>query len=240
MKILINGYTGRMGQAIKQQAEKLGYTIIEGTKEASALAKAMADCDIAIDVSSHEATALFVATAAKLNKPVVIGTTGHTEAEEQEIRTYENQIPMVWSGNFSIGVNLLFYLTEQVAAVLSEDYHPEIVEMHHLRKKDAPSGTARHLIEAILKGRNWSKDDVRYGRNGITGSRPDQEIGVHALRGGEVVGEHTVIFAGPGERLELKHQAADRTIFAQGAMRAAEWVREQKPGIYSMREVLGV
>lgn len=240
MKVLLNGYNGAMGRAMQVQAKQQGFSLVAAPKEIDALRQAIANCDLVVDFSLHAATAPLVALAASAGKPIVIGTTGHNEAEREQIISFASEIPMVWSGNFSIGVNLLFYLTEQVAAVLNEGYHPEVVEMHHLRKQDAPSGTARHLVEAILKGRGWTKDDVRYGRNGITGERPDREVGVHALRGGEIVGEHTVTFAGPGERLELKHQATDRKIFAQGAVTAARWVLGQPVGLYSMRDVLGI
>ncbi|MEO0726928.1 MAG: 4-hydroxy-tetrahydrodipicolinate reductase, partial [Bacteroidota bacterium] len=178
--------------------------------------------------------------AAQHKTPLVIGTTGHDDAERVAILAYQEHLPIVWAGNFSLGVNLLFFLAERVAATLPISYHPEIVEMHHRMKKDAPSGTAENLVEAILRGRSWSADTVKYGRSGITGERPDEEIGVHALRGGEVVGEHSVHFAGPGERLELKHQATDRRIFAEGALVAASWLLDQKPGLYNMQDVLGL
>lgn len=240
MKIFLNGADGRMGRAIQQIAptEQADIAVV-ATREAVPL-EAIKQCDVVLDFSSHEATASLVAAAAKAGKPVVIGTTGHTAAEKATILKYQEDIAMVWAGNYSVGVNLLFYLTEKVAATLTNDYHPEIVEMHHRMKKDAPSGTAENLVEAILRGRAWPEDKVRNGREGITGERPDEEIGVHALRGGEVVGEHTVIFAGPGERLSLQHQASDRRIFAQGAIVAARWVLDKPAGLYSMQKVLGL
>jgi 4-hydroxy-tetrahydrodipicolinate reductase len=239
MKILLNGARGRMGQVIVALAEVQGDVIAAALDQGeTASAAAWQACEVVIDFSTHEATAALVQLAAAHHKPVVIGTTGHDAAETSAILAHQGTIPIVWSGNYSIGVNLLFYLTEQVAATLTNDYHPEIVEMHHRMKKDAPSGTARHLVEAILRGRQWPQTAVRYGRDGITGERPDEEIGVHALRGGEVVGEHTVIFAGPGERLELKHQATDRRIFGQGALAAAQWALGQAPGLYTMQDVL--
>lgn len=232
MKIYLQGASGRMGEAVKIAAAKEGYEVLDDTPEA------IAKADVLIDFSSHEATAPLVAAAAAQAKPVVIGTTGHNEAERQDILQHTHTIPIIWAGNFSLGVNLLFYLAEKVAATLPLSYHPEIVEMHHRHKKDAPSGTAEHLVQAVLRGRSWSAETVRHGRNGITGERPDDEVGVHALRGGEVVGEHTLIFAGPGERLELKHQATDRRIFAEGSLVAARWIIGQQPGLYDMQDVL--
>ena len=240
MIIYLHGADGRMGQAVKIAAAQQGYEVIPGDRDVANLGEAVSRADVVIDFSSHEATGPLAAAAAQHAKPLVIGTTGHNEAERAAILQYQSQLPIIWAGNFSLGVNLLFYLTERVAATLPQSYHPEIVEMHHRMKKDAPSGTAENLVEAILRGRTWSADTVQHGRSGITGERPDEEIGVHALRGGEVVGEHTVLFAGPGERLELKHQASDRRIFAEGALVAAKWVVEQEPGLYNMQDVLGL
>lgn len=233
MKIYLLGASGRMGHAVKVAAANEGYKVLD-----SSAPNAMNQADIVIDFSSHEATAPLVASAAKYGKPVVIGTTGHNEKEREEILSYTSRIPIVWAGNFSLGVNLLFYLAEKVAATLPLSYHPEIVEMHHRHKKDAPSGTAENLVEAVLRGRQWSADKVKHGRSGITGERPDEEIGVHALRGGEVVGEHSLIFAGPGERLQLQHQATDRRIFAEGSLVAARWIIAKQPGLYNMQDVL--
>jgi 4-hydroxy-tetrahydrodipicolinate reductase len=240
MKIFLNGAEGRMGKAIAAIApDEKAVIQIAATREHPQL-EAIETCDVVLDFSSHEATLAITAAAASAGKPLIIGTTGHTAEEKAAILEYQKKIPIVWAGNYAVGVNLLFYLTEKVAATLSNDFHPEVVEMHHRMKKDAPSGTAENLVEAILRGRAWSEDTVRHGRSGITGERPDEEIGVHSLRGGEVVGEHTVIFAGPGERLELKHQASDRRIFAQGAIVAARWVLDQAPGLYNMQDVLGL
>ena len=149
-------------------------------------------------------------------------------------------MPCVWAGNFSVGVNLLFALTRRAAAVLGSDFDTEVIEMHHRFKKDAPSGTAARLLEIILEERKLSADSLRHGRSGLTGERRPTEVGVHALRGGDVVGDHTVLFAALGERLELTHKAGDRAIFARGAIRAAQWVAKQKPGVYDMQDVLGL
>ena len=149
---------------------------------------------------------------------------------------------MVRAGNFSTGVNLLFYLTEIAARVLDKDsdFDPEVIEMHHRLKKDAPSGTADRLLEILKESRKLQDENIVHGRSGMVGERPRQEIGSHALRGGDVVGDHTVMFAGMGERIELTHRATDRKIFAAGALRAAKWAVSQPPGLYSMQDVLGL
>jgi len=139
-----------------------------------------------------------------------------------------------------VGVNLLFALTRRASAILGEDYDVEVVEMHHRFKKDAPSGTAARLLEIILEERKLTAEALRHGREGITGERTSTEVGIHALRGGDVVGDHTVMFAALGERLELTHKASDRGIFARGAMRAARWIAHQPVGVYDMQDVLGL
>jgi 4-hydroxy-tetrahydrodipicolinate reductase len=146
----------------------------------------------------------------------------------------------VWAGNFSVGVNTLFYLVNRAARSLPADFETEIVEMHHRFKKDAPSGTAARLLEIVLEARSSSGDAVAHGREGITGERPRGQVGMHALRGGDVVGDHTVMFAALGERLELTHKASDRMIFARGAVCAAHWAVRQAPGVYDMQDVLGL
>ncbi|MEZ4984123.1 MAG: 4-hydroxy-tetrahydrodipicolinate reductase [Saprospiraceae bacterium] len=240
MNILLNGSKGRMGQAITRHALEYDVFIAASLDRDDDALAAMPHCDVVVDFSFHTATVPLLELAAEQGKPVVIGTTGHQAAEQAAIRTLSQQIPVVWAGNYAIGVNLLFYLTEKAAAILHSDYHPEIVEMHHRMKQDAPSGTAMNLAEAILRGRGWQQDALTFGRQGITGERPDQQVGIHALRGGEIVGDHTVIFAGPGECLKLQHTASDRRIFAQGALTAARWVRNRPPGLYNMQDVIGL
>jgi 4-hydroxy-tetrahydrodipicolinate reductase len=149
-------------------------------------------------------------------------------------------VPCVWAGNFSVGVNLLFALTRRSAATLGADFDAEVLEMHHRFKKDAPSGTAARLLEIILEERKLDANALRHGRQGITGERGRAEVGIHAVRGGDVVGDHTVLFAALGERLELTHRASDRLIFARGALRAVQWVVAQPPGLYDMQDVLGL
>jgi 4-hydroxy-tetrahydrodipicolinate reductase len=173
---------------------------------------------------------------------MVIGTTGHSKEDRHAIEQLSNFIPMVWAGNFSTGVNLLFFLTQQAAKVLdlNSGFDPEVIEMHHRLKKDAPSGTADRLLEILKESRNASDEDISHGREGMPGERNVNEIGSHALRGGDIVGEHTVMFAGMGERIELTHRATDRVIFAAGALKAAKWVVNQPANLYSMQDVLGL
>lgn len=229
-----------MGQAILSVAGDLDVKVAEQCDIGSDLSSLLNGCDVAVDFSSHDSTPVLADLCVKNGIPLVIGTTGHTEEETGAIRAAATKIPMVWAGNYSIGVNVLLHLVRKAAGLLPESYHPEIVEMHHRFKKDAPSGTAENLFEAVIEGRGWEKDTAVRGRAGLTGERPDREVGLHALRGGTVVGEHTVTFAGPSERIELSHSAGDRGIFARGALTAAKWVIGKEPGIYRMEEVLGL
>ena len=240
IKVLLNGSKGRMGQTLTAAAPLSDAHIEAAIGIGDDPTAVIDDCDIVLDFSFHSATPEIVKLAKDHSKPVVIGTTGHTDEERKEITALSSSVPMVWAGNFSIGVNLLFYLTAIAAKILEGNYHPEVVEMHHRHKKDAPSGTAETLVNAILKSRNLGPECVRHGREGIMGERIDDEIGVHSLRGGEEVGEHTVIFAGPGERFELAHRAGNRHVFAEGALKAAHWVIDKPPGCYSMQDVLGL
>jgi 4-hydroxy-tetrahydrodipicolinate reductase len=178
---------------------------------------------------------------AKHRKALVIGTTGHTDTGTFEVRLLKAQIPIVWASNFSTGVNTLFWLTRKAAEILGPDFDLEIIEMHHRLKKDAPSGTAKTLAEILAGVRKLNLEKAaRHGRAGIVGERTPMEIGIHSVRGGDVVGDHTVIFANTGERLELTHKASSRDTFANGALRAALWVVKQKPGVYDMQDVLGL
>jgi len=240
MKLLLNGSKGRMGAAIMAAASDAGCTISAACDSGDDAISALDGCDGVIDFSHHTATGPLVAAAARQGKPIVIGTTGHTEAERASILAETERIPIVWAGNYSVGVNVLFWLTRKAAEILGPDYDPEIVEMHHRHKIDAPSGTAERLIELLCDARELAREQVRHGREGDIGARPAAEIGVHALRGGSVVGEHEVIFAGDGERLSLRHSAGDRRIFALGALRAIKWSHSQPPGLYRMEDVLGL
>lgn len=201
----------------------------------------IAGADAVVDFSFHDATLGVAERCAEHRKAVVIGTTGHAPEEKKRIASFQSRIPMVWSANYSTGVNTLFWLTRKAAEILGPGFDLEVIEMHHRMKKDAPSGTAATLAEILASVRRQQVADViRHGRQGIVGERTTEEIGMHSLRGGDVVGDHTVIFAAPGERIELTHKASSRETFAQGALRAAQWVVTQKPGLYDMQDVLGL
>lgn len=197
--------------------------------------------DVTVEFTSPEAAIHNIQINQQFNKPAVIGTTGLSGDQIKTIEEAAKNIPIVFSPNMSIGVNLLFKLTELTASILNKGFDVEIIEAHHRLKKDAPSGTANKLLDILINTlkRDKNKDAV-YGRQGITGERKDNEIGVMALRGGDIVGEHTVMFAGTGERIELTHKATSRQTFAKGALKAAEWLITQKPGLYSMFDVLGL
>jgi 4-hydroxy-tetrahydrodipicolinate reductase len=240
LQILLNGARGRMGQTIAQTAAGMNASVRAGVDVGDDAAAHLAGCEVIIDFSSHQATSGMLELAVARKLPIVIGTTGHAAAEKSRLLALAARVPCVWAGNFSVGVNLLFALTRRAAQVLGSDYDAELVEMHHRFKKDAPSGTAARLLEIILEERQLTAAALKHGRSGISGERPATEVGVHALRGGDVVGDHTVIFAGMGERLELAHMASDRAIFARGAIRAAQWVVSQPAGVYDMQDVLGL
>lgn len=234
------GAKGRMGQAIINAADAAGDAVGYPLDQGDDLEAGIAACDAVIDFSFHTATGPVAELTVRHGKPLVIGTTGHDAAEKDRLRALVAQVPCVWAGNFSVGVNLLFALTRRATAVLGADYDTEVIEMHHRFKKDAPSGTAARLLDIILEERKLTAEALRHGREGITGERTQGEIGVHALRGGDVVGDHTVMYAGIGERIELTHKASDRAVFARGAVRAAHWVASQPPGLYDMQDVLGL
>lgn len=241
IKILLNGSRGRMGLTIEAIAKSNDAEISSSCDVGDDPSKCAEDCDVIIDFSFHEVTLSIAKLAVAKNLPLVIGTTGHTKEEKDQITALvEGKIPVVWAGNYSVGVNTLNYLTRKAAQILGEDYEPEVLEMHHHDKKDAPSGTAERIIEILKDSYEMNHKHVVHGREGLVGARPKKEIGVHAIRGGDIVGEHTVFFCGDGERFELTHRATDRKIFAQGAIRAARWATSQKPSIYNMEDVLGL
>jgi 4-hydroxy-tetrahydrodipicolinate reductase len=184
---------------------------------------AVRNCDVAIDFSHADTITEICAAALQHRKPLVIGTTGHSKEQRRMIEKGAQSLPIVFASNFSIGVNVLFWLTRNAAEQLGSDFEAEIVETHHKMKKDAPSGTAKTLAE-VLKA----------------GQKMQGEIPIQSIRQGDVVGEHTVIFSGPSERLELTHRAANREIFARGALLAAKWIINQPAGLYSMQDVLGL
>lgn len=240
LQILLNGSRGRMGQAIANATADMNAVIVAATDAGDNPAQHIDASEVIIDFSSHHATRSLLELAIAHKKPVVIGTTGHSAADKQALLQLAAKVPCVWAGNFSVGVNLLFAMTRRATAILGVDYDTEVVEMHHRFKKDAPSGTAARLLEIILEERKLDSTALRHGRSGITGERKPDEVGVHALRGGDVIGDHTVIYAALGERIELTHKASDRAIFARGAVRAAHWVVGQKAGVYDMQDVLGL
>jgi 4-hydroxy-tetrahydrodipicolinate reductase len=242
INIIIIGSKGRMGRALLACAPshpdvQVSAQIDQGDDLCAVIARG----DVVVDFSSHSATAAMAALCAEHKKAMVIGTTGHSNEVRTEIMSHSSQIPMVLSSNFSTGVNTLFWLTRKAAEILGPDFDLEVIEMHHRFKRDAPSGTAKTLAEILADVRQQQLEKViRYGRSGIVGERPAIEIGMHSLRGGDVVGDHTVVFAIPGERVELTHKASSRETFANGALRAAQWVVKQKPGLYDMQDVLGL
>ena len=239
-RIIITGSKGQMGQALLTCAARIPELEVAGQVDVGDdLGAIVTNCDAVIDFSFHSATLGVAKLCAQHKKALVIGTTGHQPAEKSEILNLKSQIPMVWSSNYSTGVNTLFWLTRKAAEILGSGFDLEVVEMHHRLKKDAPSGTATTLLEILGDVRKVQLDEaLRHGRKGITGERTASEIGIHALRGGDVVGDHTVIFAANGERVELTHKASSRNTFANGALRAAQWVVKQKPGLYDMQDVL--
>ncbi len=241
-RILINGALGRMGQAVASCCDADAEVIIAGKIDAGDdLAAALASADVVIDFSAHSVTHQVAKLCAEHQRALVIGTTGQTDEQIAIIHSSAEKIPLVFAPNFSVGVNTLFWLTRKAAEILGDDYDLEVVEMHHRHKKDSPSGTAKRLGEILaeVSGLDYA-NDTRHGREGIVGARTHREIGMHAVRGGDVVGDHTVIFAGEGERVELRHLASSRNTFAMGSIRAAKWVVGKNNGLFDMQDVLGL
>ena len=205
------------------------------------LAAALPGADVVVDFTHHEASARHAEICAERGVAVVIGSTGFTPQARARVEAAARRVPVVLSPNMSVGVNVLFELVRRAAATLGDAFDVEIVELHHKRKKDAPSGTAEKLAEVAARALGREPAEVvAYARHGMVGERPAREIGVQALRGGDVVGEHTVLFCGEGERLELVHRAMSREQFARGALRAARWVAGRPAGLYDMADVLGL
>lgn len=231
-----------MGQALQTCAAANSELQIAGAVDlGDDLAAPLPGCDVVIDFTLHSVTPAVAELCGRHGKALVIGTTGHDEKEKAAIRSAASAIPIVWASNYSTGVNTLFWLTRKAAEILGPSFDLEVIEMHHRMKKDAPSGTATTLLEILNDVRKLQiSESLRHGRKGIVGERTANEIGIHAVRGGDVVGDHTVIFAANGERLELTHKASSRETFANGALRAAGWVFGRKPGIYDMQDVLGL
>jgi 4-hydroxy-tetrahydrodipicolinate reductase len=241
-RIVITGAKGRMGQSLISCAPRFPDLQVTGKIDVGDSLESVIDAaQVVIDFSFHSATAAIADLCAQHGRALVIGTTGHSDPQKERILSHTHTIPIVWASNYSTGVNALFWLTRKAAEILGPGFDLEIVEMHHRLKKDAPSGTAMTLAEILAAVRNEELSDVlRHGRHGIVGERSAREIGMHSLRGGDVVGDHTVIFAASGERVELTHKAASRDTFAYGALRAGLWVVNQPPGLYNMQHVLGL
>jgi len=240
VRVIITGSKGRMGRALVACAPAhASVQIAAQIDQGDDLRKVIEQGDVVVDFSSHNATAGIAALCAEHKTAMVIGTTGHSSEHRSQIGRLSSSIPMVLSSNFSTGVNALFWLTRKAAEILGPGFDLEIIEMHHRLKRDAPSGTANTLAEILTEVRNQHLA-IHHGRSGIVGERTSREVGVHSVRGGDVVGDHTVIFADQGERLELTHRASSRETFANGALRAAQWVVSQKPGLYDMQDVLGL
>jgi len=257
IKVAVAGAGGKMGQALIEgvRADKslvlvaaldvkgspaLG-TSIGGIKVGSDPATAIAAADVLIDFTRPEGTVAHLEVCARLGKSAVIGTTGFPEPLKKAILQAGRRIPIAMSPNFAVGVNAVFKLAEVAAGILGNDFDVEIVEAHHRNKVDAPSGTALKLGEIIASAlKRDLKKEARHGREGDTGVRPARQIAFHAIRGGDIVGEHTVIFAGAGERVELTIRSQSRMTYALGALRAAKYLRGRKPGLYDMNDVLGL
>jgi 4-hydroxy-tetrahydrodipicolinate reductase len=224
LRLLIVGASGRMGSAISEAAKDQSDLIISACcQRGDVLDEKTKDIDVVIDVSHPDFAEELCAACTKGKVPLVSGTTGHSTGQLQTIEKTARALPIVLASNFSIGVNALFALTGNAAEVLGSAFNPEIIETHHRMKKDAPSGTAKAIAEILQKARTTGED-----------------VPIQSIREGDLVGEHTVIFKGPGERLELMHRAESREIFARGALRAARWVVNKPAGLYSMQDVLGL
>jgi len=258
VKLIVAGACGRMGSriiALAEQAKgvsvaaafehpdhpKIGEEVAPDVQLKGMLDPLLESGDVLIDFTEHTATLNHLRLVAKHGKSAVVGTTGFTPEELNEIRELSSACSMVLAPNMSVGVNLMFKIARDMARILDESYDIEVVEAHHRLKKDAPSGTAVKLAEILADARGSKLQEVGvFARHGHIGQRSDSEIGVQTIRAGDIVGEHTVLFAGPGERLELTHRAHSRDNFARGAITAAQWVVNQPNGLYDMQSVLGL
>ena len=264
IKIAVNGALGRMGSRILNLAYKsqdfkiaaafeyeknefigkdlgaaLGLSEVLRVKLSKLSPAALKGCDVLIDFSSPEAASESIKAALKAKTALVIGTTGLGPQIEAEIKEASKKIAILYSPNMSIGANFLFELARIASAKLKAGYDIEIVEAHHRLKKDAPSGTAKKIAEIIAKEKGWDlKKVAKFGRQGFTGERSKDELGIHVIRAGDIVGDHTVLFSGPGETIELSHRAQSRDAFARGALVAALFVSDKKVGFYAMSDVL--
>jgi len=236
----VAGGTELAGPVVGQDLGSLVGSNVVGVAVTSDPEELFSIADVVIDFTVPAATLIHAQCAASIGTSYVVGTTGLGPEEQEAIDVAAKTVPVIQAPNFSVGVNVAFEVTQQMASILGLDYDIEVVEIHHRHKTDAPSGTALGLGEAAARGRGVELTDVqRLSREGFTGSRPDGQIGFATLRGGGVVGDHTIVFAGEHERVEVTHKAGSRAIFAKGAVRAALWQKDKSPGLYSMADVLG-
>ena len=265
IRVIVCGIAGRMGARLAHLVsesedlvlaggtERAGHAAIgedvcavlggkaTGMRAMDDLSRIIEQGDVVIDFTAPAATVEAARICGAMGKAMVVGTTGWSAEQRGQFLEAAKEIPCVFAPNYSVGVNVLFKLVEEAARILGDEYDVEIVEAHHRFKKDAPSGTALGLAEAAAKGLDRNLAEVAvYGREGMVGERRREEIGIHAIRAGDIVGEHTVLFGGMGERIELVHKAQSRDTFAQGALRAARFVAKAPPGLYDMGDVLGI
>ena len=265
VRTIITGAAGRMGKrlvALTQETDGMTLTGAIELKEHPLLGKdageiaqigktgilltdnlqtSLAHSDVVIDFTGPASCLANLEQVVNSSKAMVIGTTGFSVQELTRLKTLASTVPCVFSPNMSVGINVLVNTIGKIAQSLGEAYNIEVIEAHHNKKKDAPSGTALKLAEALAEGMEWDLQEVGvYARHGITGERNIREIGMQTIRAGDIVGDHTILFGGPGERIEITHRAHTRDTFARGALRAAEWVVQQPPGLYSMSHVLGL
>lgn len=262
-KIIVTGASGRMGKRLIALVKEMPMLQLSGAIEAKGhrdigkdageiagcgslaitltddLSKVIPQGDVIIDFTSPEATLEHLAQAAQYKRAMVIGTTGLSSDAMDQLHKHAKCIPCVQAPNMSVGINVLLQIIGRVAKALGNEYDLEIIDAHHNKKKDAPSGTAKKLAEVLAVSRNWDLQQTGvYSRHGMIGERIQQEIGIQTIRAGDIVGDHTVLYGGPGERIEITHRAHNRDPFARGALRAAQWVVHQTPGLYSMADVL--
>ncbi len=240
INLAVCGAAGRMGTRILALAHNdLRFNEIIGVDKADNLVNVLVDADVVIDFTSPEATLGIAQKVSSAKRALVVGTTGLTDGTLSKLRGFSKRIPLVFSPNMSIGMNILFDLVRQAAQSL-KGFDIEVIEAHHNLKKDAPSGTAMRLANVAAEGSSRRPQDFVYGRKGMIGPRTKKEIGISTVRAGDIVGDHTVMLAGAGERVELTHRAHSRDAFAAGAIAAAAWAVGQKPGFYSMKDVLNI
>lgn len=249
IKIAIHGAAGRMGRAIERAiGDDAGFSIAglfdRETSERllrGGIEEALRTIDVLIDFSSPGSTAAMARECLRSKTKMLIGTTGLDASAHEAIDALAKSVPVIVAPNTSVGVTVLMQLAQEAARLLGPEFDAEIVEMHHKKKVDAPSGTALALASCVAKAKGLDESAFVHDRSGKVGARPSGEIGIVALRGGDVIGDHTLIMAGPGERIELTHRAHDRSLFALGALRAARWLSAcRTPGLYGMRDVLGL